>query len=354
VIGSRTIGSQRPEVVSVASSLPAPVAQDDVAAFVSARHPELRDARALAVFANTGIERRHLVQPLPWYDEPHPAGERFALACSAALEHGSAAAASALGRAGVDASEIDNLVFVSTTVLRSPGLDASLVPALGLRPDVRRVPLFGFASLGGAAGLALAADLVSAGEGPTLVVCVEMNSLTYVPGRTDMESVITRALFSDGAAAAVLRPGGDGDEHLRVVGHHSTLVPDSLGMMGFDATDDGLRWRLAPDVADVALEETRPSVTDALASVGWDPAHLDHVLIHPGGTKVLDAVEAALELPPGALDWSREVMRAHGNVSSVTVLLVLERFVALGPPPGRVLLTAMGPGFGYEHVMLER
>ena len=121
--------------------------------------------------------------------------------------------------------------------------------------------------------------------------------------------------------------------------------------MGFDATDEGLQWRLAADVPDVAMTWTRASLDEALALAGWKLGDLDHALVHPGGTRVLDAVERSVGWDPGRLEWSRAVMRDHGNVSSVTVLLVLERFLASAPTPGRGVVTAMGPGFAFEHVL---
>jgi alkylresorcinol/alkylpyrone synthase len=356
-------GSRSPRVASLGSSLPTPVPQDEVLAFAGRLSPELAEARVVDLFRNTGIDHRHLARPIEWYEHDHAPGERFAIAAEVALEHGVRAGRAALEGAGVAAAEVDSVVFVSTTVLRSPNLDVSLATALGLRGDARRVPVFGLASLGGAAGLGLAADLARAGDRCVLLVCAEMNSMMFVPsaaihgsnGRADMEVIVSLALFSDGAAAAVVRgdDAGARPRDLTIAGRHTTLVPDSLHVMGFDPTDQGLRWRLAPDVSDVALEWTRRSVEDALRAVGWSFSQIDHALVHPGGSRVLDAVQRALDLPPEALHWSRDVMRMHGNVSSVTVLLVLERFLAEGPPPGRALLTAMGPGFAFEHVLLQ-
>jgi alkylresorcinol/alkylpyrone synthase len=345
-----------PELAAVAASLPPQVAQDDVAVVAGKLHHRLGGARAMEVFHNTGIEQRHLARPLDWYTDRQPPGVRFRIACDLALEHGSFAARQAMARAGVDVDEIDSLVFVSTTTVRSPNLDVSLAATLGLRDDIRRVPVFGTASLGGAAALGLAADLVRAGDRAVLVIASEMNSLTFVPGDGSMESLVTMALFSDGAAAALVRvadAAGGSHPRLSFVGRHTTLVPDTFDVMGFDVTDDGLQWRLAPDVPDVALAWTRPSVEDALGQNGWSLDSVTHALVHPGGARVLDAVEQALGWEPDRLRWSREVMRDHGNVSSVTVLLVLERFLASPPEPGRGLLTAMGPGFAFEHVLFE-
>jgi alkylresorcinol/alkylpyrone synthase len=352
VTDSRTTSSLPPELVSVAASLPPAIDQSEVAAFTASLYPGRAGARAAEVFDHTGIEQRHLARPLDWYGDAQPPAVRFRIASDLALEHGSFAARQAMARAGVSPHDIDTLVFASTTVLRSPNLDVSLASTLGLRSDVRRLPLFGLASLGGAAALATAADLARGPDRVVLVIATEMNSLTFVPGDDSMEGIVTMALFSDGAAAAVVRTGDDENgARVRLVGHHSTLVPDSLDAMGFDPTDEGLRWRLAPDVPDLALKWTRASVEAALDEAGWQANDLDHVLVHPGGAKVLDAVEQALDWGPERLEWSRRIMSEHGNVSSVTVLLVLDAFLASSPAPGRGLLTAMGPGFGFEHVL---
>lgn len=346
-----------PQVTGIATAFPESVGQHDVADLAVRLWPELAGSRYLGVFDNAGIERRHLVEPLEWYAAPHPFAERQARTCEVAVELAVAAADEALGRSATAPTDIDALVYVSTTTLRAPNLDVDLVPRLGLRGDVRRVPVFGFASLGGGAGLALAADLVRAGHRSVLLVASEVNSLTFVPDAPTTEALVTLALFSDAAAAVVVRaadvPGG-GEPLVRLVGHHSTLVPDSLDVMGFDATEVGLQWRLAPTVPEVARRHTRPSVEAALASVGWTLDDLDYTLLHPGGVKVLDAAAEALGLAPEALRWSRRSLAEHGNLSSVSLLSVLRTFLDDEPPPGRGLCTSMGPGFGYEHVLFER
>jgi alkylresorcinol/alkylpyrone synthase len=354
VTDSGITNSRPPELVVVAASLPPTVEQREVAAFTASLYPQL-GSRAEAIFEHAAIERRHLARPLEWYRDKQSQGVRYRIASELALEHGSFAARQAMARADVDPAEIDTLVFVSTTVLRSPNLDVSLASTLNLSRDVRRIPIFGLASLGGASALGVAADLVRGGDHTVLVIASEMNSLTFVPGDDSMESLVTMALFSDGAAAAIVRaaqPHADDDDlTISLVGRHSTLVPDSLDVMGFDATDEGLHWRLAPDVPDIALTWTRASVEDALGAVGWKLPDIEHALVHPGGMRVLDAVQQALGFEPDRLERSRDVMRDHGNVSSVTILLVLQAFLASDPAPGRGLITAMGPGFAFEHVL---
>ena len=342
-------------MAGVASALPPPVPQADVAAMAERLHPDLADSRLRAMFANAGIDTRHLALPLDDYAEPRSLGDRSTLALRLGVDLSGRAAEAALRQAQVAPAEVDTLVFVSSTVLRSPEAGTDLVGGLGLPPTVRRVPLVGMASLGGAAGVGLAADLVRAGSGPVLVVACEMNSLTSTAGDLTPEAVAILTLFSDGAAAVVVAP--DASRHagvrLEVVGYHSTLVPDSLDVMGFAMGDDGLRWHLSSGVPEVAAATARPAVEAAVASVGWSLGDLRHVLLHPGGAKVLDAVIDALGLPPDALRWSRRRLAAHGNLSSVTLLTVLEDFLGDDPGPGRGIATAMGPGFGYESLLVE-
>lgn len=339
-----------PGVLAVASALPPAVDQHEVARLAVRLAPQVAPDRVEAIFANSGIRHRHLAMPVEWYAHLHDLAQRQRLAADRAEALAAEAARRALLAAGVEPAEVDAVVLVTSTVVRAPGVEASLVGSLGLRPDVRRVPLAGLASLGGAAGLALGADLARVHTGPVLLVAVEVNSLAFVPGEAPLETAVSMALFSDGAAAVVVGPT---DRGVWLLARHSTLVPDSAAVMGFEVVNEGMRWRLAPEVPEVAARHTRTSVEAALATVGWSLGDLDHVLIHPGGPKVLDAVAAVLDLPPAAMEWSWEAMRDHGNVSSVTVLLVLEHFLAAAPVPGRGILTAMGPGFGFEHVLVE-
>jgi len=338
------------EVRSVASALAPAVPQGDVAAAVEHRFPDA-PPRHLAMFANAGITTRRLVRKPSWYLAPRSLAERAGLAVEEGTCLATEAATAALGAAGCSAAEVDAVVVATSTVVRSPGLDVALTESLGLRADVRRVPLASMASLGGANALAVGADLVAANHRCVLVVVVEVNSLTYTPGDGSPGELATLALFSDGAAAVVLGPPG-ADGPLGVVGAHAEVVPDTLGVMGFDVGDAGLRWRLAPDVPEVAARHVRASVDAAAAAVGWETGAIDHLLVHPGGVRVIDAVVGALGVDPVRLAPSLTVLDGCGNLSGPTVLVVLERHLAAGPPPGRALLVAMGPGFGFEHVAL--
>lgn len=351
------IPRSRAVIGSVVGALCPPVAQSDVADLAVAMVPSLASSRYLSMFATAGITTRSLAMEPSWYASLPSLAQRSAVAVKVGSDLATTAATAALADAGVAPADVDAVVVASTTVVRSPGLDATLVATLGLRHDVRRVPVGSMASLGGAAALAVGADLVAAGHRCVLVVVVEVNSTAFTPTGDGAETVLTMALFSDGAAAAVLTapdPAGGGDGgSVAVVGSASHLVPDSGWVMGFDVDDHGLRWRLAPQVPEVALAHTGASVDAALATVGWTRGDINHVLLHPGGLKVLAACAEALGLDDRALEVSRAVLADTGNVSGVTVLLVLERHLAGPAPAGRALLTAMGPGFGFEHVMLE-
>jgi alkylresorcinol/alkylpyrone synthase len=348
-------GRQHPVVRAVATELPAAVAQSAVRDLVLSMWPDLAASRYASVFDNAGIDQRRLAQPLDWYGGVHDTATRAALAVTHGETLAAGAARAALASAGVDPSAVDAVVVASTTVVRSPALDASLVADLGLRPDVRRVPIAGPASLGGVGGVALGADLVRSGMRNVLVVAVELNSLAFSFDAIDRDDidpqdVVTLALFSDGAAAVVLADEGDGPA---VVATRSEVVPDSHWVMGFDLGNDGLRWRLHRDVPKVAAAHAGDSMAAAAAAAGWELADLDHFLVHPGGLRVLAAVAEAAGVDSGRMSASYEVLRANGNLSGVTALAVLEHHLRTGPPGGRLLLTAMGPGFGFEHVLLD-
>lgn len=353
-----------PTLRGVATSLCHPVPQAEVRAAAERIHPSLTGHRHLAVFDNAGITTRRLAMPPQWYTAERSLAERASLAVRHGRQRAVDAATGALKAAGVAPGDVDAVVVASTTVVGSPALDAHVVSALSLRSDVRRLPLGGMASLGGANALAAGADLVRAGYATVLVVAVEMNSLAFVPTEASVGELVTMALFSDGAGAVVLsradtasgcggRAGGGAGGEARVVGSVSQLVPDTDHVMGFDVDDNGLRWHLSPSVPDHARALTAPHVDAAVATVGWTRSDIDHYLFHPGGIKVVQACAESLGIDPKRMALSLEVLADMGNVSGVTVLAVLERFMAQGPPEGRALLTAMGPGFGFEHVMVE-
>jgi alkylresorcinol/alkylpyrone synthase len=308
------------------------------------RFPKLAD-----VFVNAGIERRYSVRPLEWFDSPHDWAERTQAYLDGAGQLFVDAAQRALDRAGIVAGDVDVIVTVSSTGIATPSLDARAGDRMGFRPGVMRVPVFGRGCAGGVSGLALGARLARAAPGENvLVVAVELCTLAFRGDRGVKADVISAALFGDGAAAAVLRAGEeDADMHIGVAAEHTW--PGSLDIMG---------WTVDPAGFGVVLSRSLPRFIErrlaapARRFVKAAGLTAPHYIFHPGGAKVLDAVETALALQKGTLRDEREVLRGHGNMSAPSVLFVLERAMKRGLR-GATALAAMGPGFTASFLALE-
>ena len=317
--------------------------------------PRLAASRKmLDVFENGQIDQRFFAMPLAWYAEDHSWAEKNAVYVREALRLSVEVAGAALKAAGARPSDVDAVVFVSSTGVSTPSLDSFLIESLGLSPQAARLPLWGLGCAGGASGLARAADLVRAGFQNVLLIAVELCSLTLVRGDESKSNFVGTALFADGAAAVLLGPRGEDGPGggPRLHGAYSTQIPGSADVMGWDVVDAGLRVRFSRDIPALVRQMMPGNVEQALAAHGWSRDEIEHFVVHPGGAKVVAAYEQALDLPPGALDGARAVLREHGNMSSPTVLFVLER-VLRKRPSGKGLLSAMGPGFCAEHVLLE-
>lgn len=310
-------------------------------AYFEARVPDF--AKLASVFANAGIRTRQSVVPIDWFYAPHGWPERTEayLAGGAALYE--QAARGALDEARLKGSEVDVLVTVSSTGVATPSLEARAMEALGFRSDAARVPVFGLGCAGGVTGLALAARLAAAQPGArVLFVCLELCTLSFKLERPSKADIVATALFGDGAAACVLQAGDGGFARIAGVAEHTW--PETLDIMGWRVDPEGLGVIFAQSIPTFARKRLRSALAAMLTRQGLEVAAVDRFLCHPGGVKVIEALEAALELAPGALDLEREVLAAHGNMSSPTVLHVLQRARRRGLPP-RSVLTALGPGF---------
>ncbi|HXS81670.1 MAG TPA: 3-oxoacyl-[acyl-carrier-protein] synthase III C-terminal domain-containing protein [Methylomirabilota bacterium] len=350
-----------PRLTAVATAVPAHAATQAEARALVARMfhgSEAGSERLLAVFDHSGIERRHFCMPLDWYTHTRSFEEQNALYVEHALALGKTAAERALVRAGVTPHDLDHVVFVSTTGIATPSLDARLSLALGCRPECRRTPVWGLGCAGGAAGLARARELALARPGSrVLLVAAELCSLTFRLEDMDKRNLVATSLFADGAAAAVVegaeaahRNGAGG---LELIGSHSTLWPDTLDMMGWTVSGRGLHVVFSRDIPSFVRERVRPSLEGFLHEHGLSLESPMHVAAHPGGAKVLEAYADALGQPASAFTHAREVLREFGNMSSPTCLFVLERHLASGGihPGETVLVSALGPGFAAEYVL---
>lgn len=342
-------------LLSLATALP-PYSVEQSVAKAKAREvfggrKELFD-RLASVFDNAGISKRHIVAPTEWYESPHGWNERnrvYLDACDALFRN---AASAAIERAGLDPSDIDGVVAVSTTGIATPSLDARNGPALGLKDDIRRVPVFGMGCAGGVNGLATAARLAAADPGSHwLYVTIETCSIAIRLDSDDPAAIVATAIFGDGAAAAVVQAGEPG--MATIAGAGERMWPDTLNIMGWRVEDPGLAVVFDRAIPPFIEAELARAVDGMLAGMGRSRGDIGRFCCHPGGVKVIDAIEAALELPVGTLDLERDVLDDCGNMSAPTVLFVLERLIARGLPE-RTLLTAFGPGFTCAGLLLER
>ncbi|HEY8574650.1 type III polyketide synthase [Phenylobacterium sp.] len=307
--------------------------------------------RMAPVFDTAGIRTRQSVMPIEWFFEPRGWPERTQAYLAGAVDLFEQAARGALDEAGLTGADVDVIVTVSSTGIATPSLEARAMDRLGFRPDAARVPVFGLGCAGGATGLALAARLARAEPGCTvLFVTVELCTLAFRMDQPSKADIVATALFGDGAAACVLRAGEDGFARVQGVAEHTW--PDTLDIMGWRVDPQGLGVIFARAIPPFAREHLRPAMDEMLSSKGLGVADVDRFVCHPGGMKVIEALEGSLELGQGALDHERQVLADHGNMSAPTVLYVLDRARRSGLPR-RSVLTALGPGFTASTVTLS-
>ena len=340
-------------LLSIATTVPPHVIEQQAAKEIGRRafRRKALFERLASVFDNAAIAKRHVVAPAEWYQEPHGWAERNAVYLTASEQMFEDVAKLAIERAGLNPEQIDGIVTVSTTGIATPSLEARVAPRLGVRADIRRVPLFGLGCAGGVSGLAFAARLAASDpESHWLFVTVETCSISIRLESDDPAAIVASALFGDGAAAAVVRSGDGG--LARLAGSAEKLWPDTLGIMGWRVEDPGLGVVFDRAIPPFIEAELANAVDGMCAQLGIPRAAIDRFCCHPGGVKVIDAIETALELHSGELDLERQVLRDFGNMSAPTALFVLERLTARGLP-ARVLMTAFGPGFTCAGLLLE-
>lgn len=340
--------------LSVATAIPAhAVSQRDAASAAhrgfAARFPEFQ--RLVKVFDTSMIKNRHLVRPLEWYFEPLGWKERNAAYLDGATRLFVDAAKAALDQAGVTAAEIDCVVTVSSTGIATPSLDARAATAMGFRPDIERIPIFGLGCAGGVAGVAIGAKIARATLGSkVLVVAVEICSVAFRIDKLTKENIVATALFADGAAACVLGAGPDLLATVEISGQHTW--PDTLNIMGWDVDATGLGVIFDRAIPPFAEEHLGVAIDAILQRCGIPRSEVDRFICHPGGAKVITALERVLNIGQGALDHERTILADYGNMSAPTVLFVLDLAIKSGLS-ARSILTALGPGFTVNCVSLQ-
>lgn len=340
----------RPKLLGLQTAAPPYVIDQREAASMAQRlFSEVRDiSRLINVFANSGIRQRYSCAPMDWYEEPHGWVDRTALYQSSALDLLETVARNLLDEAGLEPEEIDTLVVVSTTGIATPSLDALLVERMRLRRDIQRLPVFGLGCAGGVIGLSRAAALAKAEPGSRVMfLVVELCTVTFRKNDAGKSNIVASALFGDGCAGALLSTEGEGPAIGATLEH---TWPDSLDIMGWEIEEDGLKARFAQSIPTLVANNFRSLADEFLRRQDITLADIDGFACHPGGAKVLDALEDALDMQRGDLAESRAVLAEFGNMSAVTVLFVAQRMALAGH---RTLLTALGPGFSAAFLMLD-
>ncbi|MCC8188369.1 MAG: hypothetical protein LIP08_12940 [Bacteroides sp.] len=313
--------------------------------------------RMLSAFDNTEIQTRNLCQPLAYYLRPHTFQEQNLEYIRLALEYSVKAIEKCLASAKIGKEEVTDTLFISTTGLATPSVDALIVNQMRLNQNINRMSIFGLGCGGGVSGYAKACALAKANpDAVVLLVAVELCSLTFLRDDFSKSNFIGASLFSDGVAACLI--AGDNrvnhtENKIRFLANESKLYYDSQQMMGWDFLDNGFKVLFSSSIPALISRNVREDVAEFLSRQGLKIADIKNYIFHPGGRKVLAAYEEALDMGTDSLNKAREIMTRYGNMSSSTVLYVLERFFREGYENGYSLMMAMGPGFSSEMVLLD-
>lgn len=311
--------------------------------------------RLIFAFDNTEIITRNFCKPLSYYAETNTFEERNNAYLENALTYSIEAIEVCIAKAGVKKEDITDILFVSTTGLATPSVDALIINKMRLNPNINRTPLWGLGCGGGVSGMAKANTVAQANpDAIVLLVAVELCSLTLIKSDYSKSNFIGSSLFSDGIAAVIVKGDNHGkDQQINYISSSSKLYYDSLDVMGWEFQDTGFKVLFSKDIPTFIHEHVYEDITEFLAKHNLKLSDIKNFIFHPGGKKVLDAYTDALGVEGDFLHNTRAVMNDYGNMSSATVLYVLEKFMTDGFEDGYGLMMAMGPGFSSEMVLLK-
>lgn len=312
----------------------------------------------LNVFENSGIRQRHFSVPLEWFGREHSFSERNELFIKAAIEMASESINSSLEDCGIKIEDIDHIFFITTTGLSTPSIDAILLNKLKFNKHIKRTPIWGLGCAAGAVGLSRAFEFTRAfPESLSIVVSIELCSLTFQKDDLSKSNLVATSLFSDGAAAVVVagvknkyydRKGID------ILDTLSTTYEESLDVMGWEIVDTGFKVLFSKDIPNIVENLVKQNINELLTRNGITINDIKYYLAHPGGMKVLSAYEKALGLDDKQLIYSKDVLKENGNMSSPSVLFVLKKFLsAENNIDGRGIISSLGPGFSSELLLFS-
>lgn len=323
--------------------------------------------RLLKIFDNGQIEKRNFVVPKEWFETEHSFQEKNDLYIEKSVALGAKAVKKCLSNTAllkqpIEESQIDAFIYISSSGLATPTIDAKIMNKLPFSPHTKRIPIWGLGCAGGGAGIARAYEYCKAyPDAKVLVLCSELCSLTFQRNDIRKSNLVGTSLFADGVACALVV----GDEVVEevatttgtfpyIIGTQSTLMPQSEDVMGWDVTDGGLQVIFSRDIPKVIKGWLKPNVELFLENQNLQLNQITRFVAHPGGKKVLEAYELALDFTPEMTEISRQVLKNNGNMSSPTVLYVLKEFMEANPDDGEIgLMTTLGPGFSSELVHLQ-
>jgi alkylresorcinol/alkylpyrone synthase len=334
------------QLKSIATALPDhKISQEDVLAVLAKARGSALPARLKQILGNSGIAHRYIARDPDYYLQQRSWPERAQIYNQVGKALAERSAAAALDKAALKPTDIDAIVMISTTGTMTPSIPSRLIETMGFHQSVQTVPVFGYGCAGGILGLRLANDLADAGGGQNvLLISLELCSLSYDYSQFDKKNMIATALFADGCAAAVLTGKGAPSEGPSFRAFGQKTWPDTRDMMGWDIGDTGFDLVLARDIPTFVAKDFTPFCDQFLTEQGLEKSDMSEPACHPGGGRVVEALEDyfAPELP--GIPATREVLKHHGNMSSPTVLFVLEKLLS-GNPRRPLLMTALGPGF---------
>ncbi len=348
-----------PRIVAADHALPPyrisqPEVRNAVEEMFADKFPEL--PRLLNLFENTRIDFRHFMRPPEWYRTDRSPAERNAIYLQEGFSLLCRSARRCLEKAALSPQEVDHVISVSSTGYATPTLDARLINTLKMNPTTTRAPLWGLGCAAGAVGIARALDYCLAHpDARVLVAALECCSLTFLGSDISKKNLVATAIFADGAASVLISGDRAGGRGPRLKASRSWLFPNSDRIMGWDFGNEGMELVLSPRLAALVRKELPGLVDGLLDREGISRSDIVHFVTHPGGARIVDAYRYALGLKENELELTEEVLRESGNISSVSVLAVLEKWLAQAPEnrPGYGLLSAFGPGFSAETILME-